>query len=77
MVDTGQDIEVPDEMTIAEAEALQEETQGRFNWKFSANALYIEVRYRNYYKTTSGNRSKDATGAWKLLPIVRKAVKIR
>jgi hypothetical protein len=76
MSDTGQDFEIPDEMSIAQAEAMQDELQGRFSWKFTENPNYIEVTGRNYYKK-SGKRVKDPkTGGWKLLPMQKKAVRI-
>jgi hypothetical protein len=73
MVDTGQDIVVPDEMTITELEELQADTQNRFTWEFTANPLYVKVSYVNYIKP----RKKDANGAWKLRAHVNRAVKIK
>ena len=75
-MDTGQDIEVPDKMTIAELEAKQEDTENRFSWSFTQNARYVDCVWRNFYKTSTGKRSKDTNGAWKLLPLQKKVVEL-
>ena len=71
-MDTGQDIVVPDEMSIIDAEALQEDTQGRFSWVFTSNNFYIKTTFRNYIKP----RKKDVNKSYPLLPIETKIVRI-
>ncbi len=76
MTDIGQDFEIPDEMAVAQAEAMEEELQGRYTWEFTRNPGYMLIKGRNYYKTAGGKRSKDDNGAYKLLPFIEKTVKI-
>lgn len=76
MTDTGQDIEVPDEMSVQELDSLKNDTQGRFSWTFTQNPGYVECFWVNYYKTAAGNRSKDKNGAWKLLDHQKKVVRL-
>ena len=76
MSDTGQIIEVPDEMTIVDAEALMKDTENRFMYEFTMNNFYILCTWRNYYETSKGYRSKDKNGAWKLLAPCSKDVVI-
>lgn len=73
MTDTGQDIVIGDNIDKTVLVRLSRELQGRLLIVEIQGDL-AHIRYRNYYKTTAGNRSKDANGAWKLLELIDKWV---
>jgi hypothetical protein len=75
MTDTGQDIDFLDEMTIVAIENICTDVNHRATiLKIEGN--YALVQWRNFYKTATGKRSKDAKGNWKLLELQRKRVKL-
>lgn len=80
MTDTGENIVVPDEMTMQELEALVIDTQGRFSWTFTTNDNFVECSWRDYYKTSGGNRTwvkvDGKNDHYKLLPRQKKVVRI-
>lgn len=82
MTDTGQDIELEDEMTIAELEAIAKDTQDRLTFTFTQNNQYVECYWVNYYKTAGGSRTKvylnpeKTLWEWKLLEPQKKVVRI-
>jgi hypothetical protein len=80
MTDTGQDIAVPDSMTIQEAEALSDSTQGRFNFELTVNPTLIRATWRNYVKK-SGKRVwvkvEGKNDHYELSPIKKKLVVIK
>lgn len=66
MTDTGQDIEVPDEMFLSELIALEADTQGRFSFIVDPSAWFAMCTWVNYYKQ-SGKRVKvPVRECWKL-----------
>jgi len=77
MSDTGQEIEVPDELFMIEIIALEADTQGRFSFEVDSSAWFAICTWVNYYKTTAGYRQKDNNGAWKLLEHHNKKVLIK
>lgn len=74
-MDLDDDIVIGNESTIAELNEIATTTKGRLSILDIKNN-YAHIRYRNYYRTAGGNRSKDDNGAWKLLPIIDKWVKL-
>jgi hypothetical protein len=74
MSDTGQDIEIPDSMTLKALQALVNDTEHRV-CILTMEPARAEVQWRNYYKK-AGKRVKDKNRAYKLDPLQRKWVKI-
>lgn len=75
MSDIGQDIVVPDEMTIRDMIDLKNDTQGRFTFTLDQSGWVSHCRWRNY-KKKGGKRVKDANGSWELDEIESKIVVI-
>ena len=73
MTETGQDIEVKDEMTITELMELMKDTQGRFCYVIDPSGLFATCRWVNY-KKKNGRRSKNSNGNWNKHPHARKDV---
>lgn len=78
MSDTGQDIIITDEISLADLQKQLNDLEGRItlltNDKIVKGDL-VKIRYRNYYKK-SGKREKDSNGAWKLNELIEKWVRI-
>lgn len=64
MTDTGQNIDVPDKMSLADMISLEDSTEKRFSFVVDASGLFALCRWVNYKQP----RTKDANGAFKLEP---------
>lgn len=73
-MDDGSDIDIGDTITVQELITHNTQTQGRLEFEIDPSGKYAVVSFVNYYRTEAGNRSKNADGAWKLLPRVNKKV---
>lgn len=72
MSDTGQDITVPDTMTLRDAIALESDTQGRFTFTLDESGKFAMCTWVNYVKP----RTKDLDNAFRLHPREYKKVVI-
>jgi len=72
-MDTGQDIIVPDEMTLPNMIELEADTQGRFSFLVDISGKFAVCYWVNFVQP----RTKDTVKqCWKLLPQQSKKVVI-
>ena len=77
MTDTGEDITVPDTMTVAQLIALESDTDGRFGFKIDPSGLFATCIWVNFYKKDDKREKDVKKGCWKLLERQTKKVVIQ
>lgn len=74
MSDTGQDIEIADNMTLTQLIEINRDTDGRMSFKVDSSGTFALVMWVNYYKKNNKREKNPERGCWKLLEHQQKKV---